>query len=109
LPTSDAELIPKTYVQEMEALAKELQKRVRGSRLGDERLKAAFIAVDTQRTIDKLQQYCEILNRIVSIDTALLGAITTTEVRAASTEMKEWHPRGVPKDTGVALSVRFSK
>jgi hypothetical protein len=37
--TSDAELILKVYVQEMEALAKELQKRARGSRFGHERLK----------------------------------------------------------------------
>lgn len=74
----------------MKALAKDLQKRARGSHLGYERLKAAFSA-DTQRTIDKLQRYCEILNRMVSIDTALLGAIATTEVRAARNEQKEWH------------------
>jgi hypothetical protein len=34
LSTSDAELILNVYVQEMEALAKELQKRARGSRFG---------------------------------------------------------------------------
>lgn len=56
LSTSDAELILKVYVQEMEALAKESQKRARGSRLGHERLKTAFSAMDTQKTIDKLQQ-----------------------------------------------------
>lgn len=89
--TSDAELILQTYVQEMEALGKELQMRARGSRLGYERLKTAFSAVDTQRTIDKLQRYCEILNRMVSIDTALLGAVTATEIRAARMETKEWH------------------
>ena len=44
-----------------------------------------------KKTIDKLQRYCEILNRMVSIDAALLGAITTTEIRAARTEMKAWH------------------
>jgi hypothetical protein len=47
--------------------------------------------MDTQKTIDKLQRYCEILNRMVSIDAALLGAINTTEIRAARTEMKAWH------------------
>jgi hypothetical protein len=89
--TSNAELFLRTYSQGMEALAKELQKRACGSHLGYERLKAAFSAVDTQRTIDKLQRYCEILNRMVSIDTALLGAITTPEVRATRNEQKEWH------------------
>jgi hypothetical protein len=110
LSTSDAELFLTTYTQEMEALAKDLQKRARGSHLGYERLKAAFSAVDAQRTIDKLQRYCEILNRMVSIDTALLGAIATTEVCAARNEQKEWHsPEESQKMLGVALSISFRR
>jgi len=89
--TTDAKLILKEYTKSMEVLTEKLKKRSQGHRLGWERIKGAFLAADTQKTIDKLQRLCQSFNRSVSLDTAVLTAITSLEVKDARMEQRQWH------------------
>jgi hypothetical protein len=88
---TDAKCTLEDYWKRMEPLAAELKKRSQGHRLGWERLKGAFLAADNQKTIDRLQRMCQSFNRLVSLDTAVLTAITSNEVKDARMEQRKWH------------------
>jgi hypothetical protein len=95
----DAKRTLEAYGESMEALAKKLETRSQGHRLGWERIKGVFLAADTQKTIDKLQRQCQRFNRLVSLDTAVLTAITSNEVKEARMEQRQWHNASEGRDT----------
>jgi hypothetical protein len=89
--TTDAKSTLKAYTASMEVLTKKLEKRSQGHQLGWERIKGAFLAADTQKIIDNLQRQCQSFNRLVSLDAAILTAITSNEVKEARMEQRQWH------------------
>jgi hypothetical protein len=75
----------------MEALAKELEKKSQGHRLGWERIRGTFLVENIRKVMDKLQRQCQSFNRLISIDTIALAAITSNEIKEVRKEQKEWH------------------
>jgi hypothetical protein len=69
--------------KELECLLETLGKRGQGSKLGLERLKAAFPAKNTRESVESLCRQCQILNNMISVDATVLGASTYKEVREA--------------------------
>ena len=87
----DTELSIMSCKAELEKLLAELEKRVKGHRLGWERFKGPFLAENTQKSINNLHDHCQIFNNMLSLDAASLGVITYTEMREARREQREWH------------------
>ncbi|KIX02772.1 uncharacterized protein Z518_08714 [Rhinocladiella mackenziei CBS 650.93] len=97
-PTSDTKLLFQTCEKELRDLLDELKKRAKGYRVGWERLKGAFLAKNTRKSVENLYRWCQELNNVVSIDTAVLGAATYTAVKEsrkehqeARKEQQKWH------------------
>jgi hypothetical protein len=74
----------------LESLLETLRKRERGSKLGLERLKAAFLAKDIRESVESLCRQCQILNTMISVDGTALGVSTYRGVREARKEQQEW-------------------
>ena len=87
----DTELSIKTCTAELETVLTELKKRAKGHRLGWERLKASFVAENTQKSMNNLRDYCQIFNNMLSMDALSLQVTTLTEMREARREQREWH------------------
>ncbi len=75
----------------LEDLLAELKKRGQGSRVGWQRFKGPFLAEKTRETVEDLRHRCQLLNSMVSVDTAKLSAGALLEIRAARKEQLEWH------------------
>lgn len=90
-PTTDTKQMLEICHQKLESLLIELKKRGQGHRLGWERFKGAFLAKDTQNSVQNLCRQCQTLNNMLSIDTVVLGAATYKEVKDARREQQEWH------------------
>jgi len=75
-PTTDTKLMLDICKREMEDLLKQLKKRGKGYRVGWERVKGAFLAKNTRESVENLHRQCQVLNGLVSIDVAVLGATT---------------------------------
>ena len=104
-PTTDTKLMLDICKREMEDLLKELKKRGKGHRVGWERVKGAFLAKNTRESVENLHRQCQVLNGLVSIDIAVLGATTYKEVKEtrrdqqeARKEQQEWHQAGTDKE-----------
>ena len=104
-PTTDTKLMLDICKRNMEDLLKELKKRDKGHRVGWERVKGALLAKNTRESVENLNRQCQVLNGLVSIDTAVLGATTYKEVKAkrrdqqeAWKEQQEWHQAGTNKE-----------
>ena len=87
--TTDTNLILEICRRGLDSMLRELKKRGQGHRLGWERLKGAFLAKDTRDSMENLCRQCQTLNNMLSIDAAVLGAITYKEVREARKEQQE--------------------
>ncbi|KAH8588562.1 ankyrin repeat protein, partial [Bisporella sp. PMI_857] len=74
----------------LEDLLKELAKRKHGHRLGWDKLKGAFLAKATRDSVENLGRQCQILNSMLSIDTAVLAASTYKKVSEAKEEQQQW-------------------
>ncbi|KZL79970.1 ankyrin repeat protein [Colletotrichum incanum] len=70
-------------------LLKKLQKTASGQRVGWRRAKEAFLSERTYCAVMDLQRRCGMLNRMVSIDSAALGANTNLEIRTMRREWQE--------------------
>ncbi|KAH8598550.1 hypothetical protein B0O99DRAFT_44493 [Bisporella sp. PMI_857] len=88
----------------LEALVKELTKRGQSHLLGWERLKGAFLAKNTRDSVENLSRQCQILNNMLSIDTAVIAASTHKEVSEARKEQQQWHQT----DTNALLAIQSS-
>lgn len=60
------------------------------SRLSWERVKSAFLTRSMRESMENLHRQCQILNGLVLIDAATLGAATHNEVKEARVENKLW-------------------
>jgi hypothetical protein len=89
--TTDTKRLLEICKRELESLLKELKKRGEGRQLGWGRFKSAFLAKDTRDSVENLCRQCQLLNRMLSIDAAMLGASTYKEVKEARQEQREWH------------------
>lgn len=78
---SDCRLLVDACHEELDQLLSDLTRRSRGHRVGWNRIKSAFLSKKTCETVDKLQRQCDMLNRLVAIDSAALNAATLVEVR----------------------------
>ncbi|KAH8586341.1 ankyrin repeat protein, partial [Bisporella sp. PMI_857] len=88
----------------LEDLLKELTKREHGHRLSWDKLKGAFLAKATRDSVENLGRQCQILNSMLSIDTAVLAASTYKEVSEAREEQQQWHQT----DSETLLAIRSS-
>lgn len=77
---------------ELNDLLKELRRRSEKHerRLSWERVKSAFLAKTMRESMENLHRQCQILNSLVLVDTAALGAATYNEVKEARTENQIW-------------------
>ncbi|OBT58034.1 hypothetical protein VE04_01415 [Pseudogymnoascus sp. 24MN13] len=89
--TTDTKRLLEICKKELESLLKELKKRGEGHQLGWGRFKSAFLAQDTRDSVENLCRQCQLLNSMLSIDAAVLGATTYKEVKEARKEQQEWH------------------
>ncbi|KFX94529.1 hypothetical protein V490_04313 [Pseudogymnoascus sp. VKM F-3557] len=89
--TTDTKRLLDICEGKLESLLKELKKRGEGHQLGWGRFKSAFLAKDTRDSVENLCRQCQLLNRMLSIDAAMLGASTYKEVKEARQEQREWH------------------
>ncbi|KFZ17293.1 hypothetical protein V501_01823 [Pseudogymnoascus sp. VKM F-4519 (FW-2642)] len=89
--TTDTKRLLEICKKELESLLKELKKRGEGHQLGWGRFKSAFLAQDTRDSVENLCRQCQLLNSMLSIDAAVLGATTCKEVKEARKEQQEWH------------------
>lgn len=89
--TTDTKRLLDICNRELKSLLKELKKRGEGHQLGWGRFKSAFLAKDTRDSVENLCRQCQLLNRMLSIDAAMLGASTYKEVKEARQEQREWH------------------
>ena len=89
--TSDTMVTIQLCKDALEELLAELKKRSEGSRVGWQRLKGPFCAKKTREAMENLRSRCQLLNNMISVDTAKLSAGTILEVRAARKEHQEWH------------------
>ncbi|KAF5697455.1 hypothetical protein FMUND_15405 [Fusarium mundagurra] len=80
-PSTDTSLMVGACQTELENLLAELKKRAKGHRVGWERMKGAFLAKKTRETVENLHRQCQILNSLVAIDSAALGATILKEAR----------------------------
>ncbi|KAH8587995.1 hypothetical protein B0O99DRAFT_601192 [Bisporella sp. PMI_857] len=90
--------------EKLEDLLKELTKKEYGHRLGWDRLKGAFLAKATRDSVENLSRQCQILNSMLSIDTAVLAASTYKKVSEAKEEQQRWHQT----DNETLLAIRNS-
>lgn len=90
-PSSQTKLSIQSCEDELNHLLDELKKRGKAHRLGWERLKAPFCAKGLQKSIDKVQRQCRILNGMVSIDALNVGVNILGEVKQARKEQQAWH------------------
>ena len=89
--TTETKLSIKVCKQELETLLDKLEKVGKGDRVGWERLKAPFLVKDLQKSIDKANRQCRILNDMISYDAISLGVDTLGQVKRARKEQKQWH------------------
>ncbi|KFY41877.1 hypothetical protein V494_02746 [Pseudogymnoascus sp. VKM F-4513 (FW-928)] len=89
--TTDTKHLLGVCQKELESLLKELKKRGESHQLGWGRFKSAFLAKDTRDSVENLCRQCQLLNSMLSIDAAVLGATTYKEVKEARKEQQEWH------------------
>ncbi|KFY29750.1 hypothetical protein V493_02257 [Pseudogymnoascus sp. VKM F-4281 (FW-2241)] len=88
--TTDTKQLLETCKRELKLLLKELKKRGEGHQLGWGRFKSAFFAKDTRDSVENLCRQCQLLNSMLSIDAAVLGATTYKEIKEARKEQQEW-------------------
>jgi hypothetical protein len=88
--TTDTKRLLEICKKELESLLKELKKRGEGHQLGWGRFKSAFLSQDTRDSVENLCRQCQLLNSMLSIDAAVLGAATYKEVKEARKEQQEW-------------------
>lgn len=88
-PSTDARLLVDACHVELKRLLVDLEKRSRGHRAGWERVKGAFLAGRTREAVGKLQRQCQMLNSLVAIDSAALGAAVLNEVREGRREQMD--------------------
>ncbi|OBT60884.1 hypothetical protein VE03_09675 [Pseudogymnoascus sp. 23342-1-I1] len=89
--TTDTKQLLAICKRDLESLLKELKKRRESHQLGWGRLKSAFLAKDTRDSVENLSRQCQMLNSMLSIDAAVLGATTYKEVKEARKEQQAWH------------------
>lgn len=89
--STDTHILLKTCRTELEIMLNNLRKRQGGHRLGWERLKSAILAERSRSAIQALHRQCQTLNSMMSIDAALIGAMTIKEVKKARNEQHEHH------------------
>ena len=75
--------------KELQDVLKELKRRAKGHRIGWERVKGAFLAKNTRESVTNLHRQCQMLNNMVTIDAAVLGATTYKEIKDARKEQQE--------------------
>jgi len=106
--TTDTKVMLSACHKELESLLNELKKRAKGSRLGWERFKGAFLAKDTRASVENLHRQCQTLNSMMTIDATVLGVSTYKVVREvrkdqqgmikeqqeARKEQQDWHESG---------------
>ncbi|KAL5585678.1 hypothetical protein FOVSG1_013370 [Fusarium oxysporum f. sp. vasinfectum] len=98
---TDTSLMIATCQTELEHLLAELKKQAKGHRVGWERIKGGFLSKKTRETVENLHRQCQILNRLVSIDGAALGATILKEARE---ERKERLDREAATQQGAVLN-----
>ncbi|RFU32928.1 hypothetical protein B7463_g3428, partial [Scytalidium lignicola] len=87
-PTTVTNIMLQTCKKDLDNLLKQLKKRAEGHRVGWERLKGTFLAKNTRESVENLHRQCQVLNNMISIDTAVLGA---TAYRAIQEGRREHH------------------
>lgn len=87
--TTDTKLMLEICEKELKDVLKELEKRAKGHRVGWERMKGTFLAKNTRESVKNLHRQCQALNRMVTIDAAVLGATTYKEVKNARKEQQD--------------------
>ncbi|KAF2174830.1 hypothetical protein K469DRAFT_756574 [Zopfia rhizophila CBS 207.26] len=103
---TDTQLMLETCRIELECLLSDLQKRIKGHRFGWERFKGALLTKGTRDAIRNLHRQCQILNSMMSIDAAILGATTFKEVKGARKEQQEFHETHINVTSAVRNGVR---
>ena len=88
--TTDTKQLLAICERELESLLKELKKRGESHQLGWGRLKSVFLAKDTRDSVENLCRQCQLLNSMLSIDAAVLGATTYKEIKEARKEQQKW-------------------
>ena len=90
-PSADMGVLLGIFRADMTALLQDLSKQAKGHRLGLERIKGAFLSQRTQDSIGKLHRQCQVLNTMLTIDTATLGVTLHSEMKEARREQQGWH------------------
>lgn len=86
---TDTKVMLRDCQSQLKSLLDELETRRKGHRLGWERFKGAFLAKEKRESMENLQRQSQMLNRMVTIDTAVLGAETHKVVREAREEQDQ--------------------
>jgi Cdc6-like AAA superfamily ATPase len=76
---------------QLSELVRNLKSKEGGHRLGWERFKAPFLSKNKESAIFQLQRQCGLLDRLVSIDTAVLAAKTHLDLKEVRKERQKWH------------------
>ncbi|KZL65007.1 ankyrin repeat protein [Colletotrichum incanum] len=89
LSASDTNDLLSTCAGELKTLLLKLNKTASGHQIGWKRAKEVFLSDRTHAAVVDLQRRCDMLNRMVSIDSIALSASTNLEIRATRKEMQE--------------------
>jgi hypothetical protein len=86
---TDTKITLSVCEKELGSLLEGLKKRAEGHQVAWEQLKEAFLPKDTRESLENLQRQCRMLNSMVAIDTAALGAATYKQVKGSRKEQEE--------------------
>ncbi|KAK4170833.1 ankyrin repeat-containing domain protein [Triangularia setosa] len=89
-PLTNTSTMVSACKQELDSFLDDLEKRAKGHRVGWERLKGAFQAGKTRKTVENLQRQCGTLNSLMAVDNLTLAANIHKEVTEARKEQQGW-------------------
>lgn len=87
---SDLASLLEPYEDVLEGLLKDLRRRAKGKNPGWEKLKGFFLAQRVRDAVEALHRVCQILNHMITVDTANLVADTNREVKEGRKEVQQW-------------------
>ena len=76
---------------ELERLHGDLKQRIKGHRVGWERLQGAFQATKTREAVENLHRQCLTLNQLLAIDALQLVSSTLQEVKKGNKQQQQIH------------------
>ena len=85
---TDTQLMLSACREELERLLEDLKRRAQGHQVGWERIKGAFLAKETQETVENLHRQCQNLNKMLAMDALSLRVNIHREVKEARKEQQ---------------------